>query len=327
MTFDDDRDALAAEYVLGTLDADERVRAESMMSADATFTALVRRWELRLGELHAMVEPVEPPAQVWDKIKANIIAELEGEIGQPETDESISATPALAAGDTPASKEPAGDEHAFDKLVSDRDTAEEPQSDQPLQHDKPALATPAPDKTAPSMSASDVPFAQVVHLNRRLNQWRGFAAVLGTLASALLFFMILRELAPGLFPAPKPTGRWVAMLQKKLGATAFLLTVDLDTKTLFVHRVEAEPRNNKSYELWLVSKKFAGPRSLGLVGAGEFTRRTTLAAYDPRVISEATYAISLEPQGGSPTGAPTGPMLFTGKLIEATPPYIPLPDG
>ena len=37
----------------------------------------------------------------------------------------------------------------------------------------------------------------------------------------------------------------------------------------------------------------------------------------PKIISEATYAVSIEPRGGSPTGAPTGPVVFTGKLIEA----------
>jgi len=339
MTSDDDRDALAAEYVLGTLDADERVRVESMMSADVTFTVLVRRWERRLGELHGMVEAVEPPAQVWDKIKADIGEAPEGAISQLESDGSLSAPPAPATvvvDDKPASDEATGDEPAFDKLVLDREAAEELQSDEPVPHDKPVFATPGPDKAAPSMPAPDVPSAQVVQLNRRLKQWRGFAAALGTLAAALVFFMVLRELAPVLFPAPKPkpvkvekkpTGRWVAMLQKEPSAPAFLLTVDLDTKTLIVRRVAAEPRNDKSYELWLVSKRFTGPRSLGLVGAGEFTRRTTLAAYDPRVINEATYAISLEPQGGSPTGAPTGPVLFTGKLIEATPPDIPPPGG
>jgi anti-sigma-K factor RskA len=29
--------------------------------------------------------------------------------------------------------------------------------------------------------------------------------------------------------------------------------------------------------------------------------------------------VSLEPEGGSPTGLPTGPVLFTGKLVQATP--------
>jgi anti-sigma-K factor RskA len=37
------------------------------------------------------------------------------------------------------------------------------------------------------------------------------------------------------------------------------------------------------------------------------------------MLNAATYAVSLEPEGGSPSGAPTGPVLYTGKLIQATP--------
>jgi anti-sigma-K factor RskA len=36
------------------------------------------------------------------------------------------------------------------------------------------------------------------------------------------------------------------------------------------------------------------------------------------VIKDATFAVSLEPEGGSPTGAPTGPVVFAGKLIATT---------
>jgi anti-sigma-K factor RskA len=46
--------------------------------------------------------------------------------------------------------------------------------------------------------------------------------------------------------------------------------------------------------------------------------RTTLASYDPGVISGATYGISLEPTGGSPTGRPTSPAIHA-KLVQATP--------
>src|SRR5215467_1738893 len=70
--YDDAQDALAAEYVLGTLSADEREHAEALMSLDPHFAALVRTWERRLGELNVMVEAVEPPPEVWDKIKAEI---------------------------------------------------------------------------------------------------------------------------------------------------------------------------------------------------------------------------------------------------------------
>jgi anti-sigma-K factor RskA len=37
-------------------------------------------------------------------------------------------------------------------------------------------------------------------------------------------------------------------------------------------------------------------------------------------VNQATYAVTVEPEGGSPTGAATGPIVFTGKLIETVPP-------
>src|SRR4029077_12892291 len=70
--YDDAQDALAAEYVLGTLSADEREHAEALLSLDPGFAASVRMWERRLGELNVMVEAVEPPPEVWDKIKAEL---------------------------------------------------------------------------------------------------------------------------------------------------------------------------------------------------------------------------------------------------------------
>src|SRR5580658_6277977 len=70
--YDDDRDALAAEYVLGTLSTDERDQAEALLAIDPGFAEIVRVWERRLGELNVMVEAVEPPADVWDKIRGEI---------------------------------------------------------------------------------------------------------------------------------------------------------------------------------------------------------------------------------------------------------------
>src|SRR5262249_41978260 len=65
-------DALAAEYVLGTLDFDERTQARTLLDADQAFAAKVELWERRFGELHLMVEPVEPEAKVWARIKAKM---------------------------------------------------------------------------------------------------------------------------------------------------------------------------------------------------------------------------------------------------------------
>jgi hypothetical protein len=66
---DDDLSALAAEYVIGTLDPDERTRANVLLEVDEGFGALVAAWERRLGELHLMVEPVEPNGRIFERIK------------------------------------------------------------------------------------------------------------------------------------------------------------------------------------------------------------------------------------------------------------------
>jgi hypothetical protein len=72
MSIDEDRDGFAAEYVLGTLDVDERAQADALMLVDQDFAATVRQWERRLGELNVLVAPVEPGAPVWERIKASL---------------------------------------------------------------------------------------------------------------------------------------------------------------------------------------------------------------------------------------------------------------
>ena len=55
MAYSEDHIALAAEYALGTLDADERTQVETLMAVDPEFTTVVRAWEYRLGALNQMV--------------------------------------------------------------------------------------------------------------------------------------------------------------------------------------------------------------------------------------------------------------------------------
>ena len=71
---------------------------------------------------------------------------------------------------------------------------------------------------------------------------------------------------------------------------------------------EAAPAD-KSYELWSIAPNEA-PKSLGVVEQASLSRDLPV---DPA--GDLTLAISLEPKGGSPTGAPTGPVVFTGALV------------
>jgi len=66
---------------------------------------------------------------------------------------------------------------------------------------------------------------------------------------------------------------------------------------------------DKALELWAVPPKGA-PRSLGLISANG----TTIVKKGKVLVDTAALAVSLEPPGGSPTGAPTGPVLWAGKL-------------
>lgn len=156
--------------------------------------------------------------------------------------------------------------------------------------------------------------AQIIGIESRLRRWRGAAVAASALAASLMLFVGYRELAR--VPQERTL---VAVLQKDAQSPAFLVSVDLETRVLTIRAVAAEPQRGKSYELWLVHDELKTPRSLGIVGNQPFTVvHPQLAGYSPQVIEQATLAVSLEPEGGSPTGAPTGPVLFAGKLIQAT---------
>ena len=85
MAFSEDDIALAAEYALGTLDADERAEAEAKMSIDKDFAAMVEAWQHKLGVLNQMVGSVEPRPEVWNKIKSAIsLSEAQAALVLPE---------------------------------------------------------------------------------------------------------------------------------------------------------------------------------------------------------------------------------------------------
>ncbi len=68
MSGTDDRDALAAEYVLGTLTAHEATR----VAADPAMAPSIDAWERRLAPLTALALPESPPPDLWDRIEARI---------------------------------------------------------------------------------------------------------------------------------------------------------------------------------------------------------------------------------------------------------------
>jgi len=317
MAHSEDDLALAAEYALGTLEADERAQAAGMIAADAEFADLVRSWEWRLGVLNQMVGGVEPREIVWENIKAAIAQTAPQETQVAATDASLPSAPTAPAEEAAA-------------LATD---AAEP----PLES---GLLSPGP--VPPPAQPTFVDESNVIRLDREARRWRGVARALTALAAALVAVLGLQVFAPdhlpdALRPAPRtkvvqvktpvatpalPAAQYVALLQGQGGGgPAFILTVDGASRTFSVRKVEAEPAEpGKSYELWLISDKLGRPRSLGVIGATDFTVRPALANYDADIINNATYAVTVEQAGGSPDGAPHSAPVYTGRLIETVPP-------
>lgn len=67
-----ERDALAGEYVLGTLDARSAARVTAALANDAALRDAVAVWERRLAPLSTLAMPEAPPDGVWDRIDAAI---------------------------------------------------------------------------------------------------------------------------------------------------------------------------------------------------------------------------------------------------------------
>ena len=83
------------------------------------------------------------------------------------------------------------------------------------------------------------------------------------------------------------------MFQKDEQSPEFILTVDVEKRTLTVRTVAAQRQADRDFQIWIEPRPDVPPGLLGLVSTGEFTVRTTLAAYEPGVISGATYGIPL----------------------------------
>jgi anti-sigma-K factor RskA len=168
-------------------------------------------------------------------------------------------------------------------------------------------------ESAPVQASRDVNDAVVIQLHRRVKQWRWATAAAAALAACLAVAIFVREAFP-----PQQPDNFVAVFNDNDRLPRFLLSVDLRSKELIIRPIGAEPQAGKSYQLWIVAKSFgSAPHSLGLLGGADEPTRKGLPGLDPAELRNATFGISIEPEGGSPTGRPTGPAIH-GKLIPAT---------
>lgn len=237
MSEPDDIEAVAGEYVLGTLDPAERAAVAVRRQHEPSLDRAIRRWEEDFAPLIDAAKPVTPPDDLFGKI--------ESRLGLLETGSAAE-------------------------------------------------------------SASNV-----IALRRKVNLWRTVAAATSALAASLALVVVWQGMI-----RPAEDSRLVAVLQRESTSPAFLITVDLPTRTLTVKPLTGPAAPDKSYELWLVNASLGDPRSLGVISA-PLTVSQNLRGFDPDVIESSAVAVSLEPAGGSPTGRVTGPVLYSGPLLSA----------
>jgi len=124
---------------------------------------------------------------------------------------------------------------------------------------------------------------------------------------AVTFLLPLRDAAPAAYVA--------VLSDAKTNRAVLVATAGQADKVLRVNTLDPSIQvAGRSLELWALPKD-GKPKSLGVVGPERAVLRLDAPA-DKALGNVPALAISLEPQGGSPTGQPTGPVLYSGPCVK-----------
>ncbi len=156
--------------------------------------------------------------------------------------------------------------------------------------------------------------SNVIYLGRQLRLWRQIAAASMAIAAVLALWVGANYVGS----PPKAGQTLIAVLQQADQQPAFLMKADLSDRQMSVRAVAAPDVPGKSYELWIIDPVIGPPKSLGVLG-GAVTVGQVLPDVSQDVLARATYAVTIEPQGGSPSGAPTTKPVFLGHLLRTDP--------
>lgn len=138
--------------------------------------------------------------------------------------------------------------------------------------------------------------------------WRGLSAAA---VAALLLMVALPFMTPA--PVELPVERLVASLASADSDVSYLVVYDSRSGDVALSHVSGERIPDRDLELWVIQGDNA-PASLGVIPAGGSVHLPVSAERRERIGAGALFAISVEPSGGSPTGAPTGPVVAAGGL-------------
>lgn len=177
-----------------------------------------------------------------------------------------------------------------------------------------APATPSPTLWRRiEVALSSSPAAAARPAAPRAPWWHGLRFWQGLAGAALAMSLFLAVLV--LSPAPSDE-RYVTLLQSPTDqSTGWVVEMNAGgTLKLVPVDAPSEVPAGRTWQFWTKPQGAAGPTSLGLVRAGQ-TLELPVAQL-PAVGAQQLFEITLEPEGGSPIGRPTGPILYVGTSIR-----------
>lgn len=146
----------------------------------------------------------------------------------------------------------------------------------------------------------------------RFGFWRSMALA-GVVAALVLATVSI------LLPKLQPVGpQYQAVLTDQQAHSAWRVRFRPDDKRLQLQAVAPRAIGaDKAYELWVLPAGGAAPRSLGLLPLSGSRTLALSPAVVKLLAHSGKIAVSIEPSGGSPTGLPTGPVVYQGRLLRS----------
>ncbi len=171
-------------------------------------------------------------------------------------------------------------------------------------------------EVAPSRGAKDALTARLFGTpeNKRkglagLGLWKGLTG-LATAAAAVFAFLAF---APGDIGAPPAL--FVSEIAADDQSLRVLAVIDATAQTVRLTRTIGDAQPGRVLELWGIPEDGTGPVSFGLIPEAETAEFIVPDALLGKAVG-LTLAISDEPEGGSPTGQPTGAVLALGAVTR-----------
>ena len=159
-----------------------------------------------------------------------------------------------------------------------------------------------------AQAARAVPPAPPPSNDNNVGFWRVTALASMAIAAGLAAFIALRPLPRPIIAEALISRPVVAVLQPSAGGAAVLVAVADPTGALQVRPSGAiTVPDGRDLQLWSLPAGATKPASLGVLPV-------TGKQVPARLALGTQIMVSLEPKGGSPTGQPTGPVLYAGKL-------------